>query len=499
VQSPESGARAAYARALDARDPRFDGLFYVGITTTRVYCRPVCPSRPAADEHRRYFDSAAAAERAGFRPCLRCRPELAPGRATVDVVSRLAEAALQRIAAGALNGRRVADLAHDLGVSERHLRRAIERTMGVSPLDLALTQRLLLAKRLLADTDLTVTRIAYASGFQSLRRFNAVFRDRYGMPPSVVRTEPRPPRTARETTADEAEQLCLTLTYRAPFAWDALLDRLAADVLPGVDVVTATGYASTVRIGEQRGVVVAHGGDGHVAVRVSASLLPVLMPLLAGLRHLFDLDAEPAAVDAHLAHAGLSALTARRPGLRVPGALDGFDAALRVLLGGGGRRATLARRRRVVAALGEPLATGRPGVTHVAPSAARLAGAAPHLAALGVPPRRAAALAAVARAVAMRTLQLEPGRDPVATRRALSELTGLRESIVTEIVMRALHWPDGFASGDAALARAAGVASARDLRGAAERWRPWRAYAVAHLRLALTDDRAAPPGRLRAG
>src|ERR687884_289006 len=174
-------------RALGARDARFDGLFFIGITTTRVYCRPVCPARVSYPGHRRFFDSAAAAERAGFRPCLRCRPELAPGRALIDAVPRLARVATHRIAAGALNGRGVAALAQELGVSERHLRRALEREIGVSPLELAQTHRLLLAKRLLADTSLSVTRIAYASGFQSLRRFYSVFRERYRLSPSEVR------------------------------------------------------------------------------------------------------------------------------------------------------------------------------------------------------------------------------------------------------------------------------------------------------------------------
>ena len=176
-------------RALDARDARFDGVFFVGITTTRVYCRPVCPARVAYNDHRRFFGSAAAAERAGFRPCMRCRPELAPGLALMDAVPRLARTAALRIAAGALNGRTVVDLARDLGVSERHLRRALEREVGVSPLELAQTHRLLLAKQLLADTRLSVTRIAYSSGFQSLRRFNAAFREQYRMAPSVVSYE----------------------------------------------------------------------------------------------------------------------------------------------------------------------------------------------------------------------------------------------------------------------------------------------------------------------
>src|SRR5690349_15137934 len=175
------------ARALNSRDARFDGLFYVGITSTNIYCRPICPARVSYPDRRRFFATAASAEGAGFRPCLRCRPELAPGRAPVDAVSQLARGAAARIGAGALNGRSVRALAGEFGVSERHLRRALEREVGVSPLELAQTHRLLLAKRLLADTELPVTRIAYASGFQSLRRFNALFRERYRMSPSAVR------------------------------------------------------------------------------------------------------------------------------------------------------------------------------------------------------------------------------------------------------------------------------------------------------------------------
>src|SRR5437867_3478597 len=217
LESVEPLHREAYQLAVDARDPRFDGVFFVGITTTRVYCRPVCPSRLAYDRHRRFFDSAAAAERAGFRPCLRCRPELAPGRAgraVLDAVSRLARAAAQRIAAGALNGHNVADLASELGVSERHLRRALEHEIGVSPLELAQTHRLLLAKRLLVDTDLPVTRVAYASGFQSLRRFNAAFREQYGRPPSALRRGV-PPRRPASLTPPAAESLGLALAPRA--------------------------------------------------------------------------------------------------------------------------------------------------------------------------------------------------------------------------------------------------------------------------------------------
>src|SRR3954463_15063834 len=218
---PELRAEA-YARALDARDARFDGLFFVGIITTHIYCRPVCPARVSYHEHRRFFRSAAAAEREGFRPCMRCRPELAPGLALVDAVPRLAQAAASRIASGELNGRSVAELARDLGVSERHLRRVLEREIGASPLELAQTHRLLLAKQLLADTELAITRIAYASGFQSLRRFNTVFRQRYRMAPKALRAS-RTGHAGQTAPPSEEAPVRLSLAYRPPFAWDALL------------------------------------------------------------------------------------------------------------------------------------------------------------------------------------------------------------------------------------------------------------------------------------
>jgi len=302
--------REAYQLAVDARDQRFDGVFFVGITTTRIYCRPCCPSRLAYDRHRRFFDSAAAAERAGFRPCMRCRPELAPGRGATALaaVSRLAQVAAQRIAAGALNGRSVADLASELGVSERHLRRALEREVRVSPLALAQTHRLLLAKRLIVDTDLPMTRVAYASGFQSLRRFNTVFRAQYRMPPSALRR-------GRKLTAREDGSLRLTLAYRPPFAWESL-----AGALPREATISISGHSGVVAVEHAR-------ADAHLVVEISESLLPVLMPLIAGLRRVFDLDAEPAVIDAHLSAGGLGHLVARWPGVRVPGVLDGFAGA----------------------------------------------------------------------------------------------------------------------------------------------------------------------------
>jgi AraC family transcriptional regulator, regulatory protein of adaptative response / DNA-3-methyladenine glycosylase II len=304
--------REAYQLAADARDRRFDGVFFIAITTTHIYCRPGCPSRTAYHRHRRFFDSPAAAERAGYRPCLRCRPELAPGRGPVpslDAVSVLARLAAQRIAAGALNGRSVADLAHDLGVSERHLRRALEREISVSPLELAQTHRLLLAKRLIMDTDLPMTRVAYASGFQSLRRFNAVFRQQYRMAPSALRR-------GRPAPACPQGSLRLTLSYRRPLAWDVLMNALPHEATVSID--GNSGQVSVTNC----------AAEGHLVVEIAESLLPVLMPLIAGLRRVFDLDAEPAVIDAHLSAGGLGRLVGLCPGVRVPGKLEALEGGL---------------------------------------------------------------------------------------------------------------------------------------------------------------------------
>jgi len=507
-------------RAARARDPRFDGVFFIGVTTTGIYCRPICPARVTISNRRRFFVSAAAAERAGYRPCLRCRPELAPGRAPVDAVSRLAYAAALRIGAGALNDGSVADLARELRVSERHLRRALLREAGVSPLELAQTHRLLLAKRLLADTALPVTHIAFASGFQSLRRFNSVFRERYHLSPSDLRrvaapSDDRPGTSGQVAAADPVKDVVpLTLAYRAPLAWEVLLTFLGRDALPGVELVQGGRYGRTVRIDGRRGVLfvadrapsvfgllarravmeerLRHRVDGglrsaspHLDLEISLSLLPALMPLLARLRQLFDLDAEPVAIDAHLEQGGLAPLVARRRGIRIPGALDAFEVVLGALIRGPGHGATAASRevtRRVVRALGEALDTGVPALDRLAPTAERVAEAgAARLGALGVAPGRAAALAAAARAIADGQLALAPGSDVAAARRALLAIDGVSDRLATEIVMRTLYWPDAFPASDRALQRAAGVSGPGTLRARAERWRPWRTYAALHL------------------
>jgi AraC family transcriptional regulator of adaptative response / DNA-3-methyladenine glycosylase II len=353
----------------------------------------------------------------------------------------------------------------------------MERELGVSPLELAQTHRLLLAKCLLTDTRLPVTRVAFASGFQSLRRFNSVFRQRYRMSPSVLRQRPRRAALDSAPATPAGDWVRLTLGYRPPLAWDGLLATIAGDTPPGVGLVDGSRYARTVALDGCRGIVVvspAARGD-HLNVDLSVSLLPALMPLLARLRHLLDLDAEPAVIDRHLADSGLALLVKRRPGLRLAGAFDGFEVAARILLG-------CDLLGRVTNALGEPLDTAVAGLDRLALRADRVAaGGSPLLSQLGVPHRVAEALVALASAVAQSKLRLEPGADVSSTLHTLEQIPGVNARTAAAIAMRALHWPDAFPSTDRSLQRAAGATTARELLRIAERWRPWRGYAAAHL------------------
>jgi AraC family transcriptional regulator of adaptative response / DNA-3-methyladenine glycosylase II len=480
---------AGYYRALAARDRRFDGVFYVGVTSTGIYCRPVCRARTPRRERCRFFNNAAAAERAGFRPCLRCRPELAPGHSSVDAVGRLASAAASRIAEGALNGGDVESLARELGVGSRHLRRVLEREVGVTPVELAQTQRLLLAKRLLTDSELPVTAVAHASGFQSLRRFNALFRERYRLNPTGLRRAHRDGswRAIARFGTDQGEDdgvVSLSLSYRPPFAWEPLLRFLAARATPGVEHVEADRYLRTVAIGGHSGwlaVTQPRGGE-TLNVEVSASLVPVLMAVLARLRQLFDLDANPSDIDGHLSSHGLASLVRRRRGLRVPGAVDGFELAVRAILGQQvSVRGATTLAGRFAAAFGLPAAGVAP-LSRLAPTADRVAEATvEEIATIGLPRARAASIHALARAVAEGHIHLTPGSHGREMMRRLTALPGIGPWTAHYVAMRALRWPDAFPASDLALRRAAGMPTPTKLERAAERWSPWRAYAAMHL------------------
>lgn len=485
--------RESCNRAVESADARFDGVLFVGITTTTIYCRPICPARRTLRKNRKFFSSAPAAERAGFRPCLRCRPELAPGRASIDAVPRLAEAAAQRIIAGALNGSGLDTLAGELGVSGRQLRRAMQQELGVSPIELAQTHRLLLAKQLLTETRLPISRVADASGFQSLRRFNALFRDRYRLNPERLRSRVEGPgsRLQRKEKVGAGATLSLTLAYRPPLAWEPLLSFLAARATPGVERVSSGIWSRVVRVDGRTGVIrvrqpaagTALADHDVVVLEVDPVLAPVLMPLCARVKHLFDLVAEPNAIEMHLTKAGFGAIGRKGRGLRVPGAWDGFELAVRAILG---QQVSVAGATtlmgRLTALYGNPIDIGEEGFTHLPPDAERLAEAGiDAIRQVGLPRARAATIHALATLVAGGELTLEPGGDVRALVRRLMEVRGIGAWTAEYIAMRALHWPDAFPASDLVLRRAAGGLSTVQLTKAAERWRPWRSYAAMHL------------------
>jgi AraC family transcriptional regulator of adaptative response / DNA-3-methyladenine glycosylase II len=459
-------------QALASRDPRFDGVFFVGVSSTGIYCRTVCTARLPRQENCTFYPSAAAAERAGFRPCLRCRPELAPGNARIDAAATLAARGFSRIEDGALNEGSVADLAAELGITERHLRRVIQAEFGVSPVELAQTLRLLLARRLLAGTDLPVIEVALASGFSSLRRFNALFRQRYRLKPTELRK--------RRAPGAVAESLACEVAYRPPLDWPALLAYLGRRGAAGVEAVQGDEYLHTVRLGGKQGWLRVRPAPEKAALQVelSSGLAAAWLPALRRVKRLFDLAADPRPVAAHL-----GPLAARNPGLRVPGAFDGFEVAVRAILGQQTSvRAATTLMSRLVAAFGEPVETPYPALSLLSPGAERLAETpAAALAALGMPRRRAEAIRLLACAVADQQLCLEPGADVEATVGRLQELPGIGEWTAQYIAMRVLGWPDAFPHTDLGIRKALGENRPRRILELAEAWRPWRAYATMHL------------------
>ena len=481
---------AAYNAVL-ARDARFDGRLYVGVTSTGIYCRPICRVKTPMKKNCRFFGSAAQAEAEAFRPCLKCRPELAPGASlpwtVMDASRTLAHQAALGLDAEAASGEapRVAALAGRLGVSERHLRRIFAAEHGVTPLQYVQTRRLLLAKQLLTDTRLPVAQVALSSGFRSVRRFNAAFADSYRMNPARLR------KAARGSEIDGAgpdnPAVTVALGYRTPYAVDAMLRFLAQRAIPGVESVDDRSVRRTVR----PGTLGTAGGWLEAtfmpeAARVRVAFAPALAPasarVLAAVRRWLDLDAAPDAIDAALAD------IPGEPGLRLPGSLDAFELAVRAVLGqqvtvAGAR--TLARR--LVHALGAPLATPWDGIDRAFP-APEVVAATPieHIAALGIVRVRAGAITALAQAWPELAERFATRAEPEALIARLRELPGVGPWTAHYIAMRALGWPDAFPPGDVAVLKALRQLHGADLapRAAEARataWQPWRAYAVLRL------------------
>lgn len=480
-----------YYRALSARDSRFDGVFFTGVKTTGIYCRPVCRVKTPRASSCEFFSTAAAAEAAGFRPCLRCRPELAP----YALQQNLAHAVWQRIADGALNEASLETLAQQVGLSSRQLRRVLLQEFGVTPVELAQTQRLLFAKKLLQETRLGMAEIAYAAGFGSVRRFNALFAERYQLAPGAL----------RRAAGGAEDGVCLRLAYRPPFAWDAIIAYLGGRAMPGLEaIVWERGQAAYVRSvqldGRSGWLKVSHLPDKQqLALQVAPQLTPVLLALMARVRQQFDLEANPMVIQQHLeSDPMLAPQLARTPGLRVPGAFDSFELAVRAVLG---QQVSVAGATtvagRLVQRFGEPVATPWAGVTHHFPAPSVLAQLPlEQLAGIGIPGARAATLQNLARFALAGGLQHSPAASAEDMVAHLKSVKGIGEWTAQYIAMRALRYPNAFPAGDLGLQKAAAQLSVpaavrlseKQLFQRAAGWAPWRAYAALLLWQSLANQ-----------
>ena len=466
-------------RAVQAKDARFDGRFFICVSTTGIYCRPVCPARVPKRENCRFVPSAAAAEALGFRSCLRCRPEAAPGTPAWAGTAASVSRALRLIEEGALDDGKLDDLAARLGMGERQLRRLFLAHVGAGPQAVAANRRLLTAKQLITDTGLPLSEVAHAAGYRSLRRFNDAILHAYGVAPGGVR---------RASEAAAGGAIRLRLGYRPPFDFARVLAYLAGRAIPGVEQVTAARYARSFRLDGVSGVLsVAPAPKGHalearieIAGAEKGAALP-MRRIAARLRRLFDLDAEPSAIAAAFKDDPLiGPRFARAPGLRVPGAFDGFELAIRAVLGqqiSVKGATTIAGR--IVARFGEPFDSGAEGITHFFPPPQRLARG--DSAGLGLTGGRIATLKGLAGAVASGGLDFGPRETLEAKIAELTALPGIGEWTAHYVALRALGEPDAFPASDLGLRKAAGggkPVTAKELELLSQDWRPWRGYAA---------------------
>jgi AraC family transcriptional regulator of adaptative response / DNA-3-methyladenine glycosylase II len=492
--------------ALKARDARFDGCFFTGVSSTGIYCRPVCRVRTPKRENCQFFQLAAQAEQAGFRPCLRCRPELAPRHVATGVMEApvwsmqdasgilavQAAALMDAPSASSTHPLTIQNLANRLGISDRHLRRIFEGQFGVSPLQYLQTRRLLTAKQLLTDTPLAVSRVADMSGFASVRGFNAAFVKHYGLNPTQLRH-------VGETGSARGRRngISVRLSYRPPYNVTAMLRFFGQRLITGMEVITPEPNSLAKTVALQHGEKLATGwilarfdeARCQVALQVSAELSEVLPEVITRVRALLDLDADPQAIN-HSLHADFP----ESDGLRVPGTLNGLELAVRAVLG---QQITVAAARtladRLVARFGAPIETPISGLNRLFPTAKVLANASgDDLGSLGIVKSRQAAIQALASSVASGQLCLDLGVDIPTTLLQLQALPGIGDWTAQYIAMRALRWPDAFPAGDVALHKALGVIGqprpAQAALAASRAWQPWRAYAVmrAWARLTVT-------------
>jgi AraC family transcriptional regulator, regulatory protein of adaptative response / DNA-3-methyladenine glycosylase II len=462
--------------ALQTRDSRFDGRFFTAVKTTGIYCRPICPARIPKPENCQFFPSAAAAEDAGFRACLRCHPELSPGFWSRVTTEATVTRALNLIAAGALDRGDVATLAGRLGVTDRHLRRLFIQHLGASPIKVAQTQRLQFAKQLLDQTALPITEVALASGFSSVRRFNHLMQQVYG----------RSPRELRQGKAKSAV-LQLKLPFIPPYDWDAIVSFLGKRSIPGVESVSGKSYRRTIALGGLQGWLEVQPAPNHLWATIQFPQVTQLATIVDRLRRLFDLNADVTTIGALLSQdARLAGAIAASPGLRVPGAWDGFELAVRAILG---QQVSVAAATtlsgRVAVAFGEPVAFDPPidGLTHIFPTPEVIAQS--DLSGLGITQARINAIVGLAQTLIDRPelFQVYPTLDDAV--KVLCELPGIGEWTAHYIAMRTLREPDAFPATDLVLMKALSVGDHKIAKAEcvarSEPWRPWRAYAAIHL------------------
>lgn len=480
LNHPESRKRALYA-AFASKDARFDGQAFVGVSSTGVYCRPVCHVHMPKYENCTFYETAAEAEAAGYRPCLVCRPELAPGHSIADASANLARRAASLLREGCTSGESLERMAERLGYTDRHLRRAFQREFEATPVQYLQTCRLLLAKSLLTDSDLPVSQVAAAAGFKSVRRFNDLFKERYRLTPTAVR------KSARRRTPS-GDRVAFSLSYRPPYRFAELLAFFRARQLEGVEAVDEHAYARVVRMqhGDEEVLGWVRVADderrGALAVTMSASLLPVTSQVIARVRRQFDVDCDPQAV-----HEGIASLDDAVPGAavlgtRVPGCFDPFETAVRAVLG---QQVTVVAANRLAARIveryGKPMDTGIPGLTHAFPTAAEVAALEPiedALGVLGVIKTRSRTIAEIARLLEAGDLRFDAGAVVAEQMERLLAVKGIGPWSANYLAMRVLNHPDAFMETDAGVKHALPHLEPKERLELAEQWRPWRSYAV---------------------
>jgi AraC family transcriptional regulator, regulatory protein of adaptative response / DNA-3-methyladenine glycosylase II len=487
----------ALDRARISRDPRFDGKFFIAVKTTGIYCRPICPSRTSKSRNVCYYATAAAAAEAGFRPCLRCRPEAAPGTPAWLGTSAVVRRALRLIDEGILDNVSVDELANKLGLGSRHLRRLFLQHVGASPISFAQTRRLQFAKRLLDETNLPITEIALAAGFRSLRRFNTAFRQTYRRAPRELRKH-----LGSDAASDAGGEVILKLAFRPPYDWNQVRDFLAAHAVPGVELVDEHGYSRTLKGDNGPSIICVRplAGEDALELRVRNAVPASLFQISSAARRVFDTSADPARTTlAFRSDPLLGPFVMRRPGLRIPGAWDPFECTVCAVLG---QNVSIAFGRiltaRVVDRAGQGINKPGADLTSLFPTPTSLAKA--DLNGLGLSKTRVVAIQELARAVIEGKVDF--GASTECVRAALSKLPGVGPWTVEYVALRALGEPDAFPATDSNLRRMAGIASrslsASELEARAEAWRPWRGYAALHLWRAIADPiEWKPPGEIR--